>query len=792
MGQHSQVEQAEPDTPGFGRRRFLGYLLAAPTLAVAAQMGLETAEPALASAAIPSPPQPSDEVDLLDVLLASVKPTENLIAVQINSDGSASFAMPRLDSGTGTLTSSAMLIAEELDLPVEKVHVTQADARPELVLNQFTAGSNTTFTTHTPIRVAAAIAREQLIKAAAIELGTTAKYLVAKGGNIVTSSGASAIPFGKLAQKAASQSTKKVSAKLKDPSEFTVIGTSHSRTDRRDAVTGKKKYTLDHTEVKDAKPAMICRAPTINGTVQKVHNAGEVEKMSGISDVVSIPTGVAVRGETFGQCIDAVRALKVSWGKGTVDGESDETIHKKLKDAEVPLAVPKTPLAKTIDLDLTFYWKSNSALEPQTAIADVHSDHAEVWSAMQSPILTQSAVAKELGLKVHQVTAHVTNAGGAFGRRMFSNVVVEAAQISKKTGKPVKLMWDRTAEFRFGRMHPMCTSRVRATHKGGNVLTLEQRHTSVATDYTQGFGDAITAEAAMLPEQNFLEYSTTVFETTANVPYNFGATTQLLNEILDYDTFHTGSVRNLYMPDVNTAIELMVDRLATAMGQDRYEFRKKFIKDDRSKAVIEKAAKAGNWGRSLPKGVAQGLGFHKEYKGVNAVLAEVDARPQTVHRKATGDRRVADGKHDHTAFGPRVTKLVMAVDVGLPINPRGLQAQMEGGMMSAIGQVFTESAHLKDGNFAEGSWDQYFYTREWNVPPEVQVIVMPPTTGVPGGAGEFGVAAAKAAAANAYAAATGKTPTHFPINHNDDLGFEPYPRTPSLPQSPTDGLDYAY
>jgi isoquinoline 1-oxidoreductase beta subunit len=243
---------------------------------------------------------------------------------------------------------------------------------------------------------------------------------------------------------------------------------------------------------------------------------------------------------------------------------------------------------------------------------------------------------------------------------------------------------------------------------------------------------------------------------------------------------------------VNTAVEVMVARLAKEFGEDELDFRKKFIKDDRAKAVIDKVAEAGNWGRSLPNGVAQGLGFHKEYKGVNAVLAEIDTRPQTVNRKAHGHAKPSDKTHEATVFGPRVTKMIMAVDVGLAINPRGLQAQMEGGMMSAIGQVLTESAHLKNGNFAEGSWDNYFYTREWNAPKEVQVIVMPPSTGVPGGAGEFGVAASKAAVANAYFHATGKMPTEFPINHNDPLPFTPYPRQPPLPESPTDGLDHAY
>jgi isoquinoline 1-oxidoreductase beta subunit len=117
---------------------------------------------------------------------------------------------------------------------------------------------------------------------------------------------------------------------------------------------------------------------------------------------------------------------------------------------------------------------------------------------------------------------------------------------------------------------------------------------------------------------------------------------------------------------------------------------------------------------------------------------------------------------------------------------------MLGGLMDGIALTLTSSIHLRNGLPLEGSWDNYFYTRQWNVPPDVTVIVMPSTGEKPGGAGEFGVAASMAAVACAYARATGRMPTEFPINHNEPLGFEPLPTVPPIPPSPTDGLAHAF
>jgi isoquinoline 1-oxidoreductase beta subunit len=490
--------------------------------------------------------------------------------------------------------------------------------------------------------------------------------------------------------------------------------------------------------------------------------------------------GVAVRGATFGQCIDAIDALHVDWGPGTVEGKSDASVLADLKNAELPLTPQLDLLANAIDETFTFYFRPGDPLEPNCAVADVKDGHAEIWSSLKSPIWAREQIAETLGLDVDNVIVHVTQGGGSFGRHLFCDAAFEAATISQALGKPVKLTWARTDSFRQGRVHPMCTSRVRATYSGANVISFDQRHTSVATDFTQGLGELLSAMAGTLPGGNFLGYSETIFSLTANVPYNFGPVTQLLNEIYEYNTFNTSSVRNIYSPEVCTATELMTDQLAAAMGQDPVAFRRSFVRDQRLLATLDAVAQAGDWGRAMPTGTAQGIGIHNEYKSRAASLVEIDCRPATVNRQ------VQDG-----VTGPLVTKVVVAVDVGLPINPLGLEAQMIGGAMDAIAQVLTFSLHLQGGHFLEGSWDNAYYTRQWNVPEDVEVIVMPSNGNPPGGAGELAVAPTMAAVASAYARATGTVPTSFPINHFEPLGFTPYPFVPPLPQSPTDGLKLA-
>jgi isoquinoline 1-oxidoreductase beta subunit len=766
------------DEPGgLGRRRFLGYVVAAPTLAVVVQYGLDATRPQEAEA-LPSPQQPEEIFDLGDMQNLAAAPTSGLISVQVHQDGTASFAVPRAEVGQGMTTAVAMMIAEELDLPLDRVRVSLADARPELMMNQLTGGSNSMRSIYVPVRTAAAIARQRLVATAARVWGVPAAELTTKNGVVRHESGRTAT-YGGVAKAAAASRTTRVEvseADLKSPSEFTILGRSHNRIDALDIVTGNKRFGTD-LPVPGAKPTMVRRPPTIKGTVVSVLNSDAVKSMPGVTDVAVIEHGVAVRAETFGQCVDAIRALDVEWGPGPVDHESDGTVLAKLRKATPPMLVPPL-LAKTIDAEFIFAFASNSPLEPDNAIADVRPDRAEIWASLKVPIVAQEDIARRLGLPQNAVTVHVVEGGGSFGRHLFHDVAAEAAEISQKMGKPVKLSWSRTDNFRQGRTHPMCVSRVRAAYLGRNVLAYEQRHTSSETEYSHGLGEMLSATAAKLPIGGNLSFAESIFALTQSSPYDFGVTTQLLNEIPL--KFATGSMRNIYSPNVVCAEELVVDRLAAAMGKDPVAFRRAYLKDERLRAVLDKAAEAGNWGRSLPTGVAQGVGVHAEYRGAVAALVEIDCRPETVNRPI-----------EHGVTGPRVTRALIVVDAGFAINPRGLEAQMIGGMNDAIALALTSSLHIKDGLPLEGSWDDYFYTRQWNTPLDMRVIVMPNTGSTPSGAGELAVAPSFAAVACAYARATGTMPTRFPINHGK-LGFEPFPAEPSTPQSPVDGLDHAF
>lgn len=308
------------------------------------------------------------------------------------------------------------------------------------------------------------------------------------------------------------------------------------------------------------------------------------------------------------------------------------------------------------------------------------------------------------------MTVHVTEGGGSFGRRLFFDGLEEAAECSKAFGKPVKLIWTRADDSRQGRTHPMATCRVRAQVSGDAVSSFEIRHTSVATEINPGLSEAISAAANKAPGGN-LTVSESIYLTTQTNPYNVGVATSLLNEV-DM-RFNTCSMRNIYSPDTATARELMIDQVAAKMGKDPYEFRSAYTKLTRWKNVVDRAAKEADWGKSMPKGTAQGIAMHVEYKGVACAVVELDCRPETVDRKIRSART-----------GPRVTKVTYVVDGGLIINPRGFEAQMMGGINDGIAMTLTAGLHLVDGHFVEASWDNYFYTRQWNTPPEMNIVLI--------------------------------------------------------------------
>src|SRR4051794_32837392 len=212
-GRHhmTDLEREPASAPAaFTRRRFMGFVIGGATLAVAADLGLAST----AYGAVPSLPQVPEYYDLGDLQTQAALPTSALITILLHPDGTASFDIPRMEVGQGITTSTAMIIAEELDLPVEKVHVGLAPARPELLWNQLTGGSNTTESTFTPIRVAAAVARKRLLEAAALQLGYAVNFLTTRAGRVFSPDGSS-LGYGDLAAAASSPTTQAVEVELK-------------------------------------------------------------------------------------------------------------------------------------------------------------------------------------------------------------------------------------------------------------------------------------------------------------------------------------------------------------------------------------------------------------------------------------------------------------------------------------------------------------------------------------------------------------------------------------------------
>jgi isoquinoline 1-oxidoreductase beta subunit len=592
--------------------------------------------------------------------------------------------------------------------------------------------------------------------------------------------------YGSLAEAAAVKATKPLNVKLKSkPGKY--VGQSIGRVDAHNMVTGAKVFTMD-LQIPGAMPTMVCRPPTLNGTVQSIENLDQVKSMPGVTDVGAITRGVAVRARTFGQCIDAIRALRVTWGAGSADNENSDSLAAKIKSVLLPIA-PALPTDEVIEETYNIQYRSGSPLETNCAVANVTGDTAEVWAGHNMPIVTLQRIALLLDIPEDNVKVHCNTAGGSFGRHLFSDASYEAVEASKLFGKPVRLMYHRTDDVRHGRMHPMTINQCRATKNGSSFTSYTMSTAGSACDWTHGLGEIISGSAtAQDPRLGFsgnkemgnLSVSMGFYQLVTAVPYNFGATAVYLNEIFAYDYLPTSAVRNVYSPDTGCARELFVDKMADSMGMDPYEFRRAFTKDDGWRAVLDKVAEAGNWGRTMPAGTAQGIALHQEYQCKVACLMEIDARPAMVNRKIR-----------EAYAGPRITKAIMAVDIGKAINPRNVQAQLMGGCMDGIAQALSASVHIQDGLPLEGSWDNYRYTRQWNVPYVFECHVMPDNREIGGGAGETGVAAGEAAAACAWARAMGKHPTEIPVNFRDPLGFVVKSRIPSIPQSPINGRRFA-
>ncbi|GAA0607279.1 molybdopterin-dependent oxidoreductase [Sporichthya brevicatena] len=740
-----------------GRRTFLTFLVGVPALSLATSVTLDgflgdVAEAATGSTqAVPSGQSIEETFDIADAIIMAGAPTMPLLKLDIGTDGIVRFDIPRIEMGQGMTTSMAMLIAEELDCPLEQVKVTCADARPELACNQMTAGSCSHRQFHDPLRVLAATAKMRMTAAAAQQWGVDPSTLSVHDGVIVSGDGRTAT-FGELSRAAADPNLKIGQVRLKEASQYKIVGKPTRRVDALDIVTGRKKFTMD-LQVPGALPTMVRRAPTLNAELQEFRNKAQVEKMPGVIATALLKNGVAVVAETFEQARAGAAAVEAVFDSGPVANESNETVGQKLRASMLPFMAPPAG-ENTVEAEYEWAPAAHGFLEVECAIADIRSDGGDLWSGFQAPIVAAQQVALACGLPIESVKAHVVPVGGGFGRRVFFDAAMEAALVSKQVGRPIKLMWTRTDDFRHGRHRPQNVHRFRATILDGKVVSSEQRVAGVSTDYRHGLGEIFSAIITEMPQgakQAIVNdgFGQGVFTTMVSSPYNLGAQDKRQLEVSL--GMPTSSYRSVPCQTARGSEEMFIDELAEKLKVDPYEFRRALLKSDRSRAVLDAVAERGQWGKAMPEGHAQGIAFHSESRSHTAALIELDARNPKL---------------------PRVTKAVIAIDCGKPINPLGIIAQMEGGLAEAISLTLKAGLHIVDGLPLEGSFSQYKWLRMRDMPSDIQVIVMPDKGDPIGGTGEVGMAAPTGAIAQAYAKVTGIRPRKFPIIHPVD--FEPF------------------
>ncbi|WP_263451828.1 xanthine dehydrogenase family protein molybdopterin-binding subunit [Hyalangium gracile] len=679
--------------------------------------------------------------------------------LRITSEDVVTFILRPVEMGQGVATSHAQLIAEELGIDPAKmvVEFSPADRRYDhpVLGFQVTGGSMSTPTSWEPYRMAGATAREMMLEAASRSWGVPKSECVAEEGAIHHPPTKRSGRFGQFAEAAARLSVPDVTLRTRD---FRVIGKPVPRIDSASKVDGSAVFGID-VQVPEARVAVVVRCPVPGGQV-KSFDAAAAKAMSGVEQVVPISSGVAVVGKTYWHARQAAARVKVDWDEGPLATFSTAAMletHRKLAregggkrvhstgDAEAEFG----RAARVLEAEYTAPFVAHAPLEPQNATAHVTDAKCEVWAPTQSPGMLHAQVKKLLGCAGEDVIVHQTWIGGGFGRRLSQEYALEAVEVSRAVGKPVKVIWSREDDMRHSPYRPAATHRVQGALDAHGRL-VAWKHTVVTQSIlgdvgkewvhtmfagAPGFMRALTAGVAV---PLLASKDDTAFEGIDTLPY------RIPNVAVDFIRHETG-VPVLFWRSVGHshtafATESFVDEAAHAAGQDPVAFRRELLKyEHRHRWVLELAAEKAGWGTPLPEGRFRGVAVHKSFGSYAAAVAEVSVEDGTI----------------------RVHRIVMAADCGRVINPNLVEAQLEGAAVFGLSSALKHHITLEKGRVQQGNFHDFELIR-MHESPRIECHIRhneaPPT-----GIGEPGVPVIAPAVANAVFAATGKRLRDLPL-----------------------------
>ncbi len=636
--------------------------------------------------------------------------------IKIAKDGYVSIYSPNPEIGQGVKTSMPMLIAEELDIPWEKVLVVQAKYNKKEYTRQVAGGSQSIRFGWDALRQTGATAKQMLINAAAIEWGVAPSTCKAIQG-VVTNSKGETFGYGDIVTKAKMLEIPE-NVTLKKPSEYTIIGTNKINVDASKIVTGQPLFGLDY-KADGMLYTCVLRPPAFGESLASF-DATETKKISGVIDVLQFGDKIAVTASSTWSAMKGQKALKAVWKSdrelestadhneiltNILDGNKLET---RREDGNIIKAFKEAD--KIVERTYHSPFLPHNCLEPMNFYANVTEEKIHLVGPIQTPQWTAGRVAELLQRNEAEIELEMTRMGGGFGRRLYGDFALEAAEISNLLKKPIKVIFSREDDMTDGIYRPAIKYRIKASIKDGRVTGYHLKEAAIN-------GNMYGAIPNFFP---------------AGCIPNYKVSTQNYKS-----TITTGAWRAPYTNFLAFAEQSFFDELALEMDKDPVDLRLELLQNvknssdknieysgERMEKTIQLAVQKANWGNA-EKGIFQGFSAYYSHNTHVAEIAEI---------------AIEDGL-------PVVKRVIAAVDCGIVVNPTGAINQIQGGVIDGIGHAMYGDFTFDKGKPSSKNFDTYRLIRMKETP-QVDVHFVQSDL-APTGLGEPGLPPAGGAVSNA-------------------------------------------
>ena len=642
--------------------------------------------------------------------------------IKISQEGYVTIFSPNPEIGQGVKTSMPMIIAEELDVPWEKVSVSQGLYDPVNYQRQVAGGSQSIRFGWDALRQTGATAKQMLINAAASKWGEEPSTCSASQG-IITNANGDSFGYGEVVKEAAVLEVPE-NVELKESKDYKIIGQDIKNVDIQKIITGKPLFGLDYV-TEGMVYASVLRPPSFGKKLASFDDQNS-KKINGVLDVIKFGDKIAVLGTNTWAAMKGKKALICKW-KSNTKLESTEDHDKELlkilngnkfKVNREDGNIEKAFLSSDKNIERTYEspFLPHNCMEPMNFYANVTSDKVHLVGPIQTPAWTASKISKLLDRKPEEIHLEMTRMGGGFGRRLYGDFAEEAAQISNLANKPVKVVFSREDDMAAGIYRPAIKYRIKASIKDGKITGYHLKEAAINGNMYGLIPNFFPAGCIPNYKVSTANYQSKITTGAWRAPYtNFLAFAE--------QSFFNELASELGKDHPSLLIELLQNVKGTKDERIQYSA-------ERMEKTINLVVEKSNWGKSS-EGIYQGF---SAYYSHNTHVAEV------------ADVEMVNGL-------PVVKKVTVAVDCGIVVNPLGAKNQVEGGVIDGIGHAMYGDFSFEEGTPQSVNFDTYRLIR-MNETPQVSTYFVESDLS-PTGLGEPGLPPAGGAVANAIKAATG-------------------------------------